>query len=113
MNKALACIMVGICLGVAFLWSGSAPAAADDLGKNVFMSKCALCHGPKVDGKGPAAATLTTPPGDFTSPKFWEGNVEKKISDSVVSGKGVMPAQNLKPEEIKAVTDYITKTFKN
>jgi len=111
MNKTLAFIMAGICLGVAFLWCGSALAAAEDLGKSVYMSKCALCHGPKGDGKGPAAATLTTPPGDFLSPQFWQGNVEKKIADSVTNGKGIMPAQNLKPEEIKAVTEYITKTF--
>jgi len=111
MRKMLVGVMVLICLGTLSLWAGPA-LAAEELGKSVYMSKCALCHGPQGDGKGPAAATLTTSPGDFTSPQFWQGDVEKKIADSVANGKGVMPAQNLKPAEIKAVTEYISKTFK-
>jgi len=110
MKKFLAWIMAGICLG--FLWTAAAMGADTDLGKNVYTNKCALCHGPKGDGKGPAAPTLTTSPGDFTNPKFWQDNVEKKIQDSITNGKGVMPAQDLKPEEIKAVIEYMTKTFK-
>ncbi len=111
MRKTLVCLMLLICLLTFSLGAGRA-LAAEEPGKSVYMSKCALCHGPQGDGKGPAAATLTTSPGDFTSSKFWQGDVPKKIEDSITSGKGVMPAQNLKPEEIKAVTEYITKAFK-
>jgi len=51
-------------------------------------------------------------PGSFTDPKFWQGDVNKKISDSVSNGKNQMIQVDLKPGEIKAVTEYITKSFK-
>jgi DMSO reductase family type II enzyme heme b subunit len=36
-------------------------------GKAVYDQKCALCHGFKGDGKGPAAELMNPPPRDFTS----------------------------------------------
>src|SRR6266550_3739026 len=35
-------------------------------GKEVFLSRCVGCHGPKGDGKGPAATFMSPPPADFT-----------------------------------------------
>ena len=35
-------------------------------GKEVFLSRCVGCHGPKGDGKGPAARFMSPPPADFT-----------------------------------------------
>ncbi len=34
-------------------------------GKELFAQNCALCHGDKGDGKGPAATALQTPPANF------------------------------------------------
>lgn len=34
-------------------------------GKELFGQNCSVCHGEKGDGKGPAAATLPTPPANF------------------------------------------------
>jgi cytochrome c oxidase cbb3-type subunit II len=36
-------------------------------GKQVFQERCVGCHGPKGDGKGPAASFMAPPPADFTS----------------------------------------------
>jgi DMSO reductase family type II enzyme heme b subunit len=50
----------------------AAPALADaqgdaNAGKAVYAAKCAGCHGPNGDGKGPAAELLLPKPRDFTS----------------------------------------------
>jgi mono/diheme cytochrome c family protein len=34
-------------------------------GKDLFAQYCAVCHGKQGDGKGPAAASLQTPPANF------------------------------------------------
>jgi DMSO reductase family type II enzyme heme b subunit len=56
---------------LAALALGVAPAAAQqgdaNAGKAVYERKCALCHGVKGDGKGPAAELLVPQPRDFTS----------------------------------------------
>jgi cytochrome c oxidase cbb3-type subunit 2 len=44
------------------------PVTEDNLirGKEVFLARCVGCHGPKGDGKGPAARFMSPPPADFT-----------------------------------------------
>jgi DMSO reductase family type II enzyme heme b subunit len=56
-------------LGVLAAWVASASAQAGDpaAGKVVYERRCALCHGVKGDGKGPAADLLDPRPRDFTS----------------------------------------------
>ena len=39
------------------------------LGRNLFLQNCSVCHGEKGDGKGPAAAALKTPPANFLDSK--------------------------------------------
>jgi hypothetical protein len=39
-------------------------------GKEIFIAKCALCHGEKGDGKGPGAANLPFKPADLTDAKM-------------------------------------------
>lgn len=89
-------------------------AAGDELaeGKSLYTSKCQICHGANGKGDGPAAAALNPKPADFTNPAFWQKNDEEKIRKTVTSGKGAMPAFNLKGDEIKAVTDYMAHTYK-
>ncbi len=110
MRKFVAWAMAGLLLSVMFAGTQGAANAAD--GKQVYTDKCLPCHGEKGDGKGPMAITFSPPPGNFCDPKFWEGNVDKKISDSVVQGKGQMIPVDLKPDEIKAVTEYIKSSCK-
>jgi cbb3-type cytochrome oxidase cytochrome c subunit len=51
-----------------WLSSDPLPVTEDNLirGKEVFLARCVGCHGPKGDGKGPAANFMSPPPADFT-----------------------------------------------
>ncbi len=112
MKRILAPSLLAIFLAlvlVATLGSGAARAAD---GKAVFESKCLICHGPGGQGDGPGAALLKTKPQKFTDPSFWQGNVSQKIAQAVTNGKGEMVKVDLSPDEIKAVTAYITHRFK-
>jgi mono/diheme cytochrome c family protein len=110
MRKLGVWAMVGLLLAVMVGALPGVAGAAD--GKQIYTEKCAPCHGAKGDGKGPLAISFNPPPGDFCAPKFWEGNVDKKISDTVTKGKGQMTPVKLTPDELKAVTEYITKSCK-
>ena len=104
---AAACIFL-----MSVLWAGVSAGSEEDTGKKLYTSKCQICHGVKGDGKGSAAAYLNVQPADFTSPKFWETHDDKQISDAIVNGRGEMPAFDLKPDNTKAITDYIVHAFK-
>ncbi len=110
MRKIVVWAMVGLFLAAGLLVTPSGSWAQD--GKAIFSAKCEACHGEKGDGKGPLAKTFDPKPGNFSDPKFWQGDVSKKIADSVTKGKNQMVPVKLNPDEIKAVTEYMTKTFK-
>ena len=39
-------------------------------GKEIYIAKCALCHGEKGDGTGPGSLNLPLKPADFTDAKM-------------------------------------------
>jgi len=82
-------------------------------GKAIYKNKCQFCHGMLGDGKGPASEPLLEHPEDFTDSVFWKDDVDKKIDETIKKGKEMMPAFVLEPDQIKAITVYITGTFKN
>lgn len=100
-------------LGAAASLATSLEVAGHDKGKTLYRDKCQFCHGIRGDGKGPAAESLLGHPVDFTDSKFWKDDVEKKINDTITHGKEMMPAFDLKPDDITAITWYISHTFKN
>ncbi len=106
-----AVVLVLVFAIIAILWSGISMGEVDQ-GKQLYTNRCQLCHGVRGDGKSHAAAFLNSKPADFTDPKFWEKEDTKKIAETIENGKGEMPAFNLKPEELKAIIDYITNSFK-
>jgi mono/diheme cytochrome c family protein len=70
-------------------------------GKEIFVAKCALCHGETGDGKGPGAANLPLKPADLTDGKmvaemadtFWVWRVsEGGLVEPFKSKGSVMPA---------------------
>ena len=82
-------------------------------GEAIYKNKCQFCHGILGDGKGPASETLLGHPEDFTDSEFWKDDAPKKIDETIRKGKQMMPAFDLEPGQIKAITVYITGTFKN
>ena len=70
-------------------------------GKEIYMAKCALCHGEKGDGKGPGSANLPLKPADLTDGKmvaemagnFWVWRVsEGGLVEPFKSKGSAMPA---------------------
>ena len=110
MRKLLSWAMVGLLLGVG-VFGVPSPSKAQE-GKKIFLVKCAACHGENGKGDGPLASNFDPRPRDFCLPGFWQGDVDKKISDSVTKGKGQMVPIKLSPEELKAVTEYVKSSCK-
>jgi mono/diheme cytochrome c family protein len=103
-------LAIFLALALVFTWWSGAARAAD--GKAVYESKCQICHGPGGQGDGPGAKLFKTKPKKFTDPAFWQGNVDQKISQAITMGKGQMGKMDLSPDDIKAVSAYITQKFK-
>ena len=70
--------------GIVFAATPKLPKKTPELvnvGKKLYEQNCTPCHGPKGEGKGPLANTLTPHPSDFALPlKDWpntQGDPEK------------------------------------
>jgi mono/diheme cytochrome c family protein len=112
MKRLLTVLTVGTLLGIGLLGVFPGESAVPVQGKALYEAKCQICHGPRGDGKGPAAASFNPRPPDFTAPKFWQENSDGKIVETIRKGHGAMPAFDLKPEEIQAIIDYMAHSFK-
>ena len=112
MSKKVSCLVTAVVMTVL----SSSPIAHGseyDQGKALYEEKCVICHGVNGKGDGPAAAALSPAPRDFSKPEFWNReNVVEIITNQVKKGKGSMPAFNLSDDEIKAIIDYMSHTFK-
>ena len=62
-----AALLLGLIALVTVAASEASAQGDAGIGKVVYERKCALCHGVKGDGKGPAAELLDPKPRDFTS----------------------------------------------
>jgi mono/diheme cytochrome c family protein len=107
MRKSLYCILGGLLLMVTGASSICAQGDIVSSGKALYEKNCVMCHGNKGDGNGPASAVLTTRPANFTNPGFWQTDVEKKVFETLKSGRGLMPAFNLKTEEVQSIIEYL------
>jgi mono/diheme cytochrome c family protein len=94
-------------LGVLLLHVGNAQE-----GKSLFTEKCQICHGASGKGDGPAAASLSPSPPDFTSSSFWEKINDAKITATIENGHGQMPPFSLSSSEIKAIIKYLKDSFR-
>lgn len=75
----------------------------------VFSQNCAMCHGAKGEGNGPAAASLNPKPNNFTKGVFKYGSKDQDLVKTIKNGKGVMPAWGaiLKDKDINDLVGYI------
>jgi mono/diheme cytochrome c family protein len=101
-----------VVVGLALFGLISPAVAENGQGKALYNDKCAACHGTNGNGQGSLASVLHPNPTDFTNPSFWQGNVNRKITNSVVNGHSPMPAFALRPSQIQAIIDYMSQTFK-
>ena len=97
--------------------SVAAPADDRDLGKRVYVARCAACHGERGDGKGPVAPYVHPDPRDFTAGVYKLRTTESgqpPTDDDLlrVLARGIpgtaMPAWSQLPDrERRAVVDYV------
>ncbi len=113
MKKILICVAGVMLLETVLLCPKSAKGADYERGKTLYESKCLMCHGADGKGNGPAAVAFNPKPANFTNPDFWkQKDIDKYITDTIENGHGLMPAFNFKPDEIRAIIDYLSHTFK-
>ena len=67
--------------GVQTISEGARTAAA-----SLFGDRCAVCHGPNGDGKGPGSANLNPKPVDFRDRKWQHSVTDEKIAKAIVYG---------------------------
>jgi mono/diheme cytochrome c family protein len=77
-------------------------------GKEIYEKKCALCHGAKGDGKGPASAGLDPKPTNFKD-SHGEMMTDGEHFWKITTGRGPMPSygKDLSVEERWHVINYI------
>ena len=111
MKRILICSMA-LALGGMLVLSGNVRSDDYSAGQTLFKKNCQFCHNLKGDDNYPSAYYLQFRPKDFTDPDSWKGLDAQKIEQVIKKGKGVMPATNLKPEDTKAIIDYMTHELK-
>lgn len=78
----------------------TAPAFAENSnGKNLYVQRCAVCHGPDIKGTGPLANKSTPPTPDLTTVAF-----KKRLSDYpgvIVSSIILRPNGDLIPKTLR------------
>jgi mono/diheme cytochrome c family protein len=112
MKKLMIFSIVVIFLSMLALQGLSRAADKTDIGKDLYNNNCKICHGVNGDGKGQAAAGFKPRPTNFTKSRFWKETPEKDINNAITKGEGKMKPIALKPDEIKAITEYMTNSFK-
>jgi len=96
----------------AAILAGQGSGAASDQGKALYENNCGDCHGVSGKGDGPSARALGAPPTNFTDPKFWGKDAEKRIRTAVRDGYGAMPPLDLKKDELNAIYGYMSRAFR-
>ena len=86
-----------------------------ELGKNVYVSNCAVCHGDDGNGAMWTKTSLNPPPRDFTTLQAMDELSRERMVTSVTHGRpgtAMMSfAKNLSEQDIHAVVDYIRHEF--
>ena len=82
------------------------PSRADEASEKLYKAKCAACHG--ADGKGETATGKALKVRDFASEEVRKMS-DEDLNEVIAKGKNKMPAygKSLKPEQIKALFEYV------
>lgn len=116
MNRALLFLSVSVLFGgVGRLWAAEGDGPA--LGRSLYLTQCAVCHGERGDGQGPGAARLQIKPRDFTSGLFkfrstpfgalpLDRDLYRILSEGV-RGTSMIPQTHLSADDRWAVIQYL------
>jgi len=122
-HRAARTLFASACLVAVALLAVASPAGAQQgdaqAGKAVYEKKCALCHGEKGDGKGPAADLLDPRPRDFTTGIYKirttlnKAPTDRDLFDVITRGMPgtFMPAWDILPEKDRWNLVADLKTF--
>jgi mono/diheme cytochrome c family protein len=64
-----------------------------EIGRKLYSSQCALCHGAKGDGKGDLAADMKLTVPDFTTAEWKKKRTDGELFYIMSIGHGSMPGQ--------------------
>jgi mono/diheme cytochrome c family protein len=99
--------------------AGDDPAGNAQVGKGVFETNCALCHGASGRGDGPGAIALNPKPANFTDRDRMSRSPEPRRLQTVREGGAsvglspLMPAfkEALSEQQIRDVLEYVKEAF--
>jgi high-affinity iron transporter len=90
---------------------GTSTALADTTkGATLYQANCSACHGPELDGNGPAGAALQPKPPSFKDAAFWKDRDESAVKAAIKNGKpgtAMMPFAHLPDADIAAIVAYL------
>jgi mono/diheme cytochrome c family protein len=80
-----------------------------EVGKQVYMARCAICHGEGGKGDGPAGKVLNPPPRDHTNKAYMSTLTDDQILETIRNGKSAMPPHKelLTQVELESVLLYV------
>ena len=95
----------------AIVFLVASAALAQDKSAATYRRKCAACHGPDGKAQTPAAKSLGVR--SFAGPEVAKMS-DADLTAAIDKGKGKMPSygKSMKPEEIKAMVDYVRSLSK-
>ncbi len=104
LNQVMRVIAQGVMFGIVFI---TAPAFAAT-GQGVYEARCASCHGLKGAGDGPQAGQNgATKPRPFSQSVAERMVVEKAMVLGVKNAPGHNQAQQMLPQELQQLMDYV------
>ena len=76
---------------------GKPSAAVMDAAKNIYQTRCAVCHGQTGKGDGPGAASLDPKPRNYTD-KAWQATVtDDDLKQVIVKGGAALQKSPVMP----------------
>lgn len=78
--------------------TASSPASLGE-GRKLYDQNCAVCHGPRGDGRGPGAKALQVPPGNFPDTHMMREMTDAEILYKISEGRLPMPSFKTKLSE--------------
>lgn len=114
--------LLAVAAAIGLSARASSTAQAQPNGEQIYLERCAFCHGEQGDGNGALARYLNPRPRDFTTGQFrfrTTASGELPLRSDVIAtvARGVrgtaMPSWGgvLTDAEIEAVVDYLTQSF--